>query len=91
MLGGAIDAAEPQLLVLIELATPDAQPLEIGADDPAPPDALFGNQASQLENGDVLLDAAKLIGQWLASSTMPSSAVIARRDVDFASPRSTSL
>ena len=33
----------------------DVQPLEIGADDLAAPDALLGDQAGPLEHGDVLL------------------------------------
>ena len=33
----------------------DAQPLEVGADDLAAPDALLGDQAGPLEDRDVLL------------------------------------
>ena len=48
-------AAAPQLLVLVEQAPRHAEPLEIGADDLPPPDALLGDQAGPLEDGDVLL------------------------------------
>jgi hypothetical protein len=61
--GHAVDAATPQLLVLVEQVAHDAQPLEIGAHDLATSDALFCNQAGAFEDGDVL----------------PSSALIARR------------
>jgi hypothetical protein len=54
-LGHAVDAAAPQLLIVVEQATRDAQPLEVGADDLASPDALLGDQAGPLEDGDVLL------------------------------------
>jgi hypothetical protein len=60
-LGQAVDAAAPQLLVLIEQATNEEKSVEIGADDLAAPNALFGNQARPLQDGDVLLTAAKLI------------------------------
>jgi hypothetical protein len=42
------------LLVPIGQATRDAEPLEVSADDLAPPDAL-GDQASPLWEGDVFL------------------------------------
>ena len=54
-LGHAVDAAAPQLLVLVEQAPRDAQPLDVGADDLPAPDALLGDQAGPLEDRDVLL------------------------------------
>src|SRR5262249_4809383 len=86
-LGHTVDAAAPQLLVLIEQATRDAQLLEIGADHLAAPDALFGNQASPLEDGDVLLDGREahrvvagefddaLLGSDRAAHDVPTSVI----------------
>src|SRR5919204_2928347 len=54
--GHAVDAAAPQLLVLVEQTTHGAQPLEIGAHDLAASDALLGEQAGAFEDGDVLLN-----------------------------------
>jgi len=54
--GNALDADAPQLFLLIEQPAREAQPLEIGVDNLAAPDALFGHQASTLEDGDVLLN-----------------------------------
>src|ERR687885_1514138 len=55
-LGHAVDAAAPELLVLVEQAAHDAEPLEIGADDLAASDALLRDQAGPFEDRDVLLD-----------------------------------
>ena len=55
-LGHAVDAAAPQLLVLVEQAAREAEPLDVGPDDLAPPDALLGHEAGPLEHRDVLLD-----------------------------------
>src|SRR4029453_9746634 len=54
-LSHAVDAAAPQLLVLVEPATRDAQSREVGPDDFAAPAALFGDQAGPLQDGDVFL------------------------------------
>src|SRR5438270_5523402 len=54
--GQAVDAATPQLLVLVEQVAHDAKAFEIGADELAASDALLGDQAGALEDGDVLLD-----------------------------------
>src|SRR5919206_877859 len=61
-LGHAVDAAAPELLVLVEQAAHDAEALEIGADDLAASNALLGDQAGPLEDGDVLLDRGEAHG-----------------------------
>ena len=50
-----VDAAAPQRLVLVEQATRQAEPLDVGAHDLAAAGALLGDQAGPLEHGDVLL------------------------------------
>jgi len=57
--GHAVDAAPPQLLVLVEQVAHDAKPLEIGAHDFAASDALLGDQAGAFEDGDVLLNRGR--------------------------------
>src|SRR3712207_7459282 len=44
-----------QLLVTVEQAPRNAKPLEVGADDLPPPDAVLADEAGPLEDGDVLL------------------------------------
>src|SRR3954453_21799716 len=60
--GHLVDAATPQLLVLVEQVAHHAQRLEIGAHDLAASDALLGDQAGALEDGDVLLDRREAHG-----------------------------
>src|SRR5437588_6193770 len=52
----AVDPSPPKLLVLVEQPACDKKGLEAGADDLASADALLRDQASALENRDMLLD-----------------------------------
>ena len=47
-----MDPAAPQLLVLVEQAAGDPQPLEVGPDDLAASDSLFCDEASPFEDRD---------------------------------------
>jgi hypothetical protein len=77
--GHAVDAAAPQLLILVEQATHEAQSLETGADDLAASDALLADQAGAFEDGDVLLDRREAHGVVAGEFADALVGVIARR------------
>ena len=78
--GHAVDPPAPQLLVLVEQAARDAQPLEVGADDLAAPDALLGDQARPARGSRrASAPPRSSSGSGSASSATPSSPSIARR------------
>src|SRR5712692_1376990 len=83
--GHAVDAATPQLLVLVEQVAHDAQPLEIGAHDLAASDALLCNQAGAFEDGDVLLDRRE--AHRVVSGQLDDALLGADRAADDVAPR----
>src|SRR3712207_4787505 len=63
-----------QLLVTVEQAPRNAKPLEVGADDLPPPDAVLADEAGPLEDGDVLLhcrEAHRVVGGQLGYALLP--------------------
>src|SRR5437868_2284841 len=83
--GHAVDAAAPQLLVLVEQVAHDAEAFEIGADELAASDALLGDQPSPLEDGDVLLDGGE--AHWVVAGQLDDALVGADRAADDVAPR----
>ena len=61
-LSHAVDPAAPQLLVLVEQPSRHAQPLDVGADDLASPDAVLGDKPGPSRIATCFCTAAKLIG-----------------------------
>src|SRR5918994_2659671 len=73
-LAHALDALAPQLLVTVEQAPRDAEPLEVGADDLPPPAAVLSDEARPLEDGDVLLhrrEAHRVVRGQLGYALLP--------------------
>jgi hypothetical protein len=67
-------APAPQILVPVEDAPRGAESLEIGTDDLPPPDAVLGDKAGALEDGDVLLhrgEAHRVVRGQLGHTLLP--------------------